>query len=93
VFRYHHRAEYVGRHPSLVAGPRVETARLWDFAIDPDDPWSQGLMDPPGVLAAAIGSAFDASELQLVDPVTLAPIGRPPNIFPRRYDMKPPLPD
>lgn len=83
VFRYHHRDEFVGRHPSLVAGRRAEVARIWEFAIDPDDPWSQGLMDAPGVLAAAIGSAFDASELALVDPDTLVPIGSPPNIFPR----------
>jgi hypothetical protein len=35
-------------------------------------------MDTPPVLAAAIGSAFDAAELSLVDP-----IGRPPNVFTR----------
>lgn len=90
IFRYHHRPQYVGRHLSILAGPRAEAARLWEFAIDADDPWSHGVMDPPEVLAAAIGSSFDASELSLVDPDTLAPIGRPPNIFPRRYDLKPP---
>ncbi|HEY3926432.1 MAG TPA: hypothetical protein VGL75_17860 [Acidothermaceae bacterium] len=93
VFRYHHRPKYVGRDPSIIGGPQAEVARLWQFAIDPDDPWSHGLMDPPEVLAAAIGSAFDAAELTLVDPKSLAPIGHPPNIFPRRHDLKPSLPD
>jgi len=92
VFRYHYRPLYLGRHPSTVAGPRAEVARLWEFAIDAHDPWSPGLMDPPNVLAAAIGSSFDASELHLVDPDTLAPMGSAPNIFPRRYDLTRPLP-
>jgi hypothetical protein len=77
----------------LVAGPPAKVARLWDFAIEPEDKWSQGLMDAPAVLAAAVGSAFDAAELPLVDPQTLAAIGRPPNVFPRRRDLKPPLPE
>lgn len=93
VFRYHHREEYVGRHPALVDGPQAELARLWEFAIDPEDPYSHGVMDPPGALAAAIGSAFDASELTLADPITLEPIGRPPNIFPRTYDIVPRPPE
>jgi hypothetical protein len=93
VFRYYHRPECVGRDPSIVGGPQAEVARLWEFAIDPEDPWSHGLMDPPEVLAAAIGSAFDAAELILVDPRSLAPIGHPPNIFPRRHDLKPSLSD
>lgn len=83
VFRYHHRDEFVGRHPSLVGGRRAEVAALWQFAIDEDDPWSRGLMDSPKVLAAAIGSAFDAAELELVDPDTLVVVECPPNIFPR----------
>ncbi len=84
VLRYHHRPEFVGRHPALVTGPRAEIARLWDYAIDSDDAPSQKLMDVPAVLAAAIGSAFTASELTLVDPDTLVPIGAPPNVYPRR---------
>jgi hypothetical protein len=92
VFRYHHRRQYIGRDPSLVAGPHAEVARLWDFAIDPEDQWSRGLMDPPAVLAAAIGSAFDAAELTLVDPSTLQPIGQPPKVFPRRDDLQRPRP-
>jgi hypothetical protein len=83
VFRYHYRPEFVGRHPGLVAGPQAEIARLWDFAIDRDDPYSQGLMDEPTVLAAAIGSAFDAAELPLANPDTLRIIGSPPKVYPR----------
>ena len=93
VFRYHHREPRVGRHPLLVAGTRAEIARLWDFAIDPTDRYSRGLMNGPAVLAAAIGLAFDAAELTLVDPANLEPIGVPPNIFPRRYDVQRSLPD
>jgi hypothetical protein len=84
VFRYHHRDKYVGRAPGLDAGPRAEVMSLWDYAID-DDPWSRGMMDGPAVLAAAIGSAFEAAELTLVDPNTLHPIGSPPKVFPRLY--------
>jgi hypothetical protein len=82
VFRYHHRARYVDQHPSVVAGPRAKVAKLWDFAIDEEsDP--TGMMYAPPVLAAAIGSAFDAAELPLVDPQTLQSIGDAPKIFPR----------
>jgi hypothetical protein len=90
VFRYHYRPESVGRHPGLVPGPQAEIARLWDFAIDPDDHYSQGLMDEPTVLAAAIGSAFEAAELPLADPDTLREIGSPPKVYPRIYDVPPP---
>ena len=83
LFRYHHHPSYVERHADLVEGPRAEAARLWEFAIDPEDQYSGGMLDPPPRLAAAIGSAFDAAELPLVDPVTLTPVGRPPNVFPR----------
>ncbi len=83
VFRYHHDSDYAGRQADLVEGPRAEAARLWDFAIDPDDQYSGGMMYSPPVLAAAIGSAFDAAELPLVDPVTLATVGQPPKVFPR----------
>jgi hypothetical protein len=83
VFRYHHHPSYVERHPDLDEGSRAETARLWEFAIDPEDQYSGDMMDPPPRLAAVIGSAFDAAELPLVDPVTLTPVGRPPNLFPR----------
>lgn len=92
VFRYHHREQYVGHAPGVDAGPRAEVARLWEFAIDPDDRWSRGFMDSPGVLAAAIGSAFDAAELTLVDPETLVPIGQPAQVFPRLYDLPTPKP-
>jgi hypothetical protein len=70
LFRYHHHPSYVGRHADLVAGPQAEGARLWEFAIDPDDQYLGGMMEPPPVLAAAIGSAFDAAELPPVDPMT-----------------------
>jgi hypothetical protein len=50
------------------------------------------MMDGPSVLAADIGSAFDAAELTLVDPDTLTPIGIPPRIFPRLYAVGRPLP-
>lgn len=90
IFRYHYRPQFVGRDPALVLGPLAEAAALWQFAIDPDDRWDTGLMDSPGVLAAAIGSAFDAAELDLVDPVSLEPIGTPPKIFPRLYRLDPP---
>jgi hypothetical protein len=83
VFRYHHHPSYVGRHPDFVAGPRAEAARLWEFAIDRDDQYSRGMMEGPAVLASAIGSAFDAAELPLVDPVTLSCVGEPPKVFPR----------
>jgi hypothetical protein len=83
VFRYHHHPGYLGRHADLVEGPRAEAARLWEFAIDPDDHYSGGMMEPPQALAAAIASAFDAAELPLVDPVTLTTIGEPPKVFPR----------
>lgn len=83
VFRYHHRPSYVGGHADIVAGPRAEVARLWEFAIDPDDEYSRGMMNSPPVLAAAIGSAFEAAELVLVDPVTLTAVGKPPKVFPR----------
>jgi hypothetical protein len=73
LFRYHHRPQYLVRDPVLVAGPRAELARLWEFAIDEDDQRSNGFMDGPGVLAAAIGSSFDAAELPVVDPETFAP--------------------
>ncbi|MGH2895838.1 MAG: hypothetical protein ACRDPM_21575 [Solirubrobacteraceae bacterium] len=83
VFRYHHNPSYLVQHADLAPGPCAEAASLWEFAIDPDDPYSAGMMGPPGALAAAIGSAFDAAELPLVDPVTLAPVGTPPPVFPR----------
>lgn len=83
LFRYHHHPGYVTRHVDLVEGPRAEAARFWEFAIDPEDQYAGGMMEQPPRLAAAIGSAFDAAELPLVDPVTLTPIGRPPNVFPR----------
>ena len=89
VFRYHHREEFVGRDPSIVPGPLAEVARLWEFATD-DDPWANGLMDPPELLAASIASAFEAAELLLVDPVSLVPIGSPPKIYPRLYSLSPP---
>jgi hypothetical protein len=82
VFRYHHRAEYLESDPTLAPGPHAEVARLWDFAID-DHRYSRGMMYTPPVLAAEIGSAFDAAELTLVDPKTLQPIGSPPKVFPR----------
>jgi hypothetical protein len=90
VFRYQYRPQYIRRHPGVVAGPQAEIARFWDFAADPDDQWSRGLMNPPGVVAAAIGSSFDAAWLPLVDPETLVAMGSAPNIFPRRYDLEPP---
>ena len=83
LFRYHHHPSYVGRHADLVAGPRAEAARLWEFAIDPDDQYSRGMMETPPALASAISSAFDAAELPLVDPLTLTAIGEPPKVFPR----------
>ena len=83
VFRYHHHPTYVGRHADLVVGPRAEAARLWEFAIDPDDQYSRGMMATPPVLASAIANAFDAAELPLVDPVTLASVGEPRKVFPR----------
>lgn len=82
VFRYHHRGQYRG-DPSFAEGPQAEIATLWEFAIDPDDQYTQGMMDSPGVLAAAIGSAFEAAELSLADPQTLSPIGSPSRVFPR----------
>lgn len=90
IIRYHYRPQFIARDSALVAGPLAEVAPLWQFAIDEDDPWDNGLMDSPGVLAAAIGSAFDAAELELVDPITLDPIGTPPKIFPRLYRLDPP---
>jgi hypothetical protein len=87
VFRYHHRPEYVGRAPELVDGPLTEIAPFWEFALDED---VTGMMDPPGVLAAAIGSAFDAAELMIADPQTLRPIRRAPAIFPRSYPLDQP---
>lgn len=92
IFRYHYRPQFVGRDPALVAGPLANVAALWQFAIDPDDQWDNGLMDSPGVLAAAIGSALDPAELDLVDPVSLEPIGTPARIFPRLYRLDPPAP-
>jgi hypothetical protein len=83
LIRYHHPPSYVGRHEGLVAGPRAEVARLWAFVIDPDDQYSRGMMETPPAIASAIGSAFDAAELPLVDPVTLASVGQPPKVFPR----------
>jgi hypothetical protein len=61
VFHYHHRPQYVGRNPALVAGPRAEIARLCEFALDPGDWGPTGLMEAPVRLAAALGSAFDAA--------------------------------
>lgn len=83
VFRYHHHPAYVGRDAELVAGPRAEAARLWNFAIDPDDLYSGEMMDPPAILAASIANAFDAAELPLVDPATLTPAATAPKVFPR----------
>jgi hypothetical protein len=48
-----------------------------------DDPWAPEVMDGPAILATAIGSAFDAAELPLVDPQTLEPRGWPPRVYPR----------
>jgi hypothetical protein len=87
VFRYHHRPQYVGQHPGLVAGPCAEIARLWEYAIDDEDP--QRRMEGPRMLAGTIGMAFEASELTLVEPDTLAAIGRPPAVFPRLYTWAP----
>lgn len=90
VFRYHHREQYVGRDPALPPGPRAEIARLWEFAG-----WSRwgGMIDSPELLAGAIGGAFEAAELTLVDPQSLEPIGSPPRIYPRTYDIQRPVPD
>jgi hypothetical protein len=92
VFRYHHRAEFIGRAPELVDGPLAEIAPLWEFAIDEEDRWARGKMDGPGVLAASIGSAFTASELMLADVETLRPIRRAPAIFPRLDPLDQPRP-
>lgn len=89
VFRYHHNPRYVGRSPGLEAGPRAELAGLWEHALD-RDPYVPGLMESPGVLASAIGSAFDAAELDVVDPETLRRIGPAPKVYPRRYYRPPP---
>jgi hypothetical protein len=78
LFRYHYRPEFVGRSPELVSGDLVEVAEFWPMA---SDEWSRGMMDGPAVLAAAIGSAFDAAELMIVDPETLEPLRRAPAIF------------
>lgn len=83
VFRYHHHPSQVGRYTDLLAGSRAEAARLWEFAIDPDDQYSRGMMEAPPRLASAIASAFDAAELPLVDPLTLTSVGQPPKLFPR----------
>ena len=90
VFRYHHRPEVVGRRPELVDGPLVETARFWEFAIDEDERWSRGMMDGPGVLAAAVVSAFTAAELTIADPDTLWPRHQAPAIFPWWYPLQQP---
>lgn len=79
VFRYHHRPEYIGKAQGLDPGPRAEIARLWDYAIEEGERW----MDGPSVLAAAIGSDFDAARLTLADPDDLTPGGSPPRVFPR----------
>ena len=86
VFRYHHRPQYVGRQPGLVAGQRAEIARFWEFAMEPYDALP-GWLDSPRTLAACIGNAFEAAELTLADPHTLAAIGRPPRVFPRLYTL------
>jgi hypothetical protein len=92
VFRYHHRAEFIGRGPELVEGPLAEIAPLWEFAIDEEDPWASGKMDGPGGLASSICSAFSASELMLADVETLRPIRRAPATFPRFYPLDQPRP-